>query len=134
MGKKVEELKNLISTFGGSCDPTDDTVGDLICKLVKVACKSYEVKAKCINGVWSVETPYAEIQTAVENGESLYLKAEVGENTYEVFNWVSYVDHNNLHCVVFARTECYESEMWCRTLYINSDNTTEFYETYFYSE
>ena len=134
MGKKIEELKSLINAFGGTVEPTDDTVGDLIGKLVTVACKDYEITATCNDGVWSVDTPFTEIKEAVENKEMLHLIAEVGEGAYEVYQWVSYVDNHIMNAVVFARTECYGSETWVRTLYIKSDNTTDYHETYFINE
>lgn len=134
MGKKFEELKSLVNAFGGTVEPTDDTVADLICKLVKVACKSYEIKATCIDGVWSIDTPYSEIQEAVENGECVYIKSELSTGTYEIYQWVSYVNKDSLRCMVFSRTECLDNEMWCKTLYLYSDNSTEYYMTDIISE
>lgn len=128
MGKKFEELKSLINAFGGAVDPTDDTVADLISKLVKVACKSYKITANRVGSQFIVDQDYEEIKKAVESGEELYLQVKVNDGAYEYYDWVSYVDYIDCKSVVFSRIECDDNEIQVKTMYINADGSTEYYE------
>lgn len=134
MGKKVEELKELINAFGGTVDPNDDTVSELLYRLVNVACKTYEITASNIDGEWSIDKSFSEIKKAVEHNEILHLLVDVGGGGTEVYHWVSYAQPPNVNAVVFSRVECYQNETCCKTLFIYSDDTTEYHETYIVSE
>lgn len=121
MGNKVSILRQLVEAFGGTVSPEDDTVCEVMSKLVNTACKSYEVKVTHEGESLISDKTYDDVIEALDKGELPYVMTESGQGGLKHYHFNTSYTNNGLCGVIFTNNYWDDYGLSVSSLYILND-------------